>query len=150
MVYLQQHPEIKHGKIRVAFNPDEEIGMGAHHFDVEKFGAEWAYTMDGGLLGELQYENFNAASAVITFHGVNVHPGEAKNKMKNSMLAAMEFNGMLPVFQRPEFTCGYEGFIHLTDMSGDVETSTLSYIVRDHDKDIFEYVKIDYKSNKLL
>lgn len=139
--YLLTHPDVKHGKIAVAFTPDEEIGAGVDHFDVEKFGADYAYTVDGGAIGELEYENFNAASAVIRFHGVNVHPGEAKNKMKNSMLAAMEFNGMLPVFQRPEFTCGYEGFIHLTDMNGDVETTTLSYIVRDHDMKKFEEKK---------
>jgi len=152
--YLLTHPEVKHGKIAVAFTPDEEIGAGVDHFDIEKFGADYAYTVDGGAIGELEYENFNAASAVITFHGVNVHPGEAKNKMKNSMLAAMEFNGMLPVFQRPEFTCGYEGFIHLTDMSGDVETSILSYIVRDHDINKFEEKKniivkaVDYINEK--
>lgn len=139
--YLLTHPEIKHGRIAVAFTPDEEIGCGVDYFDTERFGADYAYTVDGGAIGELEYENFNAASAVVKFHGVNVHPGEAKNKMKNSMLTAMEFNGMLPVQQRPQFTEGYEGFFHLCDMSGEVEFSQLSYIVRDHDMKKFEEKK---------
>lgn len=139
--YLLTHPEVKHGRIAVAFTPDEEIGCGVDYFDTERFGADYAYTVDGGAIGELEYENFNAASAVVKFHGVNVHPGEAKNKMENSMLIAMEFNGMLPVQQRPQFTEGYEGFFHLCDMSGEVEFSQLSYIVRDHDMKKFEEKK---------
>jgi len=135
--YLINHPEIKHGKIRIAFNPDEEIGMGASKFDVEKFGCEWAYTMDGGELGELEYENFNAAGAKISIKGLNVHPGFAKNKMQNASLIAMQFAGMLPSQERPEHTAGYEGFFHLTAMTGTVEEATLSYIIRDHDKEKF-------------
>ncbi|MDL2242063.1 peptidase T [Bacteroidales bacterium OttesenSCG-928-L03] len=130
--YLIDHPEIKHGKIRIAFNPDEEIGMGASMFDVEKFGCEWAYTMDGGDIGELEYENFNAAGAKINIKGLNVHPGYAKNKMLNAGLIAMEFARMLPAVERPEHTEGYEGFFHLTGMTGTVEEASLSYIVRDH------------------
>lgn len=130
--YLIDHPEIEHGKVRIAFNPDEEIGMGASMFDVEKFGCEWAYTMDGGDIGELEYENFNAAGAKITIKGLNVHPGYAKNKMINAALVAMEFARMLPAVERPEHTDGYEGFFHLTGMSGTVEEASLSYIVRDH------------------
>lgn len=130
--YLIDHPEIKHGKVRIAFNPDEEIGMGASMFDVEKFGCEWAYTMDGGDVGELEYENFNAAGAKVTIKGLNVHPGYAKNKMLNAGLIALEFAGMLPAVERPEHTEGYEGFFHLTGMSGTVEEASLSYIVRDH------------------
>ena len=136
--YLQEHPEIKHGKIRIAFNPDEEIGMGASKFDVSLFGCDWAYTIDGGEVGELEFENFNAASAKITIKGRNVHPGYAKNKMINAMHIAMEFAGMLPVEQRPEHTEGYEGFYHLTGMNGTVEEATLSYIIRDHDRHLFE------------
>jgi tripeptide aminopeptidase len=136
--YLIDHPEIKHGKIRIAFNPDEEIGMGASKFDVEKFGCEWAYTMDGGDVGELEYENFNAAAAKIKVKGLNVHPGYAKNKMLNAGLIAAEFAGMLPPQERPEHTEGYEGFFHLTGMNATVEEATLSYIVRDHDKTKFE------------
>lgn len=136
--YLIDHPEIKHGKIRIAFNPDEEIGMGASKFDVAKFGCEWGYTMDGGEVGELEYENFNAAGAKVIIKGLNVHPGYAKNKMLNAGLIAMEFAGMLPPQERPEHTQDYEGFFHLTGMSGTVEEATLSYIVRDHDKDKFE------------
>lgn len=139
--YLISHPEIKHGRIAIAFTPDEEVGCGVDYFDTDRFGADYAYTVDGGGIGELEYENFNAASAVIRVNGINVHPGEAKNKMKNSMLAAMEFNGLLPVQQRPEYTCGYEGFIHLTDISGEVEHTQLSYIVRDHDAAKFEAKK---------
>ncbi len=138
MVYLQEHPEIEHGKIRVAFNPDEEIGMGAHHFDVEKFGCDWAYTMDGGDVGELEYENFNAASAKITIKGVSVHPGYAKGKMVNAGLLAAEFTGMLPADERPETTEGYEGFYHLTGIQAQTEQAKLSYIIRDHDRTKFE------------
>ncbi len=131
--YLQEHPEIKHGKIRIAFTPDEEIGMGASKFDVQAFGCDWAYTMDGGEIGELEYENFNAAAATVIFKGRNVHPGYAKNKMVNAMHLAMHFASMLPVYERPEHTSGYEGFFHLTKMSGTVELAELSYIIRDHD-----------------
>ena len=136
--YLIDHPEIKHGKIRIAFNPDEEIGRGASKFDVEKFACDWAYTLDGGEVGELEYENFNAASAKITVKGLNVHPGYAKNKMINASLIAMQFAGMLPPHERPEHTAGYEGFFHLTGMNGTVEEATLSYIIRDHDAKRFE------------
>ena len=138
MVWLQEHPEVKHGKIRVAFNPDEEIGMGAHHFNVEKFGCQWAYTMDGGDLGELEYENFNAASAKITINGVSVHPGYAKDKMVNASLLAAEFTTLLPADERPETTEGYEGFFHLTGMQTQTEQARLSYIIRDHDREKFE------------
>lgn len=143
MDYLIKHPEIKHGKVRVAFTPDEEIGRGASLFDVEKFGAEWAYTIDGGEIGELEYENFNAASAKVTFHGRNVHPGYAKNKMINSMLVAQQFAAMLPQRETPEHTEGYEGFYHLIAMSGEVELSTLTYIIRDHDRNCFESRKTE-------
>ena len=138
MMYLKEHPEIKHGKIRIAFNPDEEIGMGAHHFNVELFGCDWSYTMDGGEVGELEYENFNAASAKIAFHGTNVHPGTAKDKMVNAALLAMEFAEQLPEDERPEHTEGYEGFYHLISMSGTVEEAQLSYIIRDHNRELFE------------
>lgn len=138
MVYLKEHPEIKHGKIRVGFNPDEEIGMGAHKFDVAQFGCEWAYTMDGGEVGELEFENFNAASAKITFKGRNVHPGSAKGKMINSMLVANRFISMLPADETPEHTEGYEGFYHLIGLTGEVEQTTVSYIIRDHDRARFE------------
>lgn len=138
MVYLKEHPEIKHGKIRVGFNPDEEIGMGAHKFDVAQFGCEWAYTMDGGEVGELEFENFNAASAKITFKGRNVHPGSAKGKMINSMLVANRFISMLPAAETPEHTEGYEGFYHLIGLTGEVEQTTVSYIIRDHDRARFE------------
>ncbi len=138
MVYLQEHPEIKHGKIRVAFNPDEEIGMGAHHFDVEKFGCEWAYTMDGGDIGELEFENFNAASAKITIQGVSVHPGYAKGKMVNANSLAAEFAKMLPEDETPETTEGYQGFYHLTNIQSNTELAKLSYIIRDHDREKFE------------
>lgn len=138
MVYLQEHPEIKHGKIRVAFNPDEEIGMGAHHFDVEKFGCEWAYTMDGGDIGELEFENFNAASAKITIQGVSVHPGYAKGKMVNANLLSVEFAKMLPEDETPETTEGYQGFYHLTNIQSNTELAKLSYIIRDHDREKFE------------
>ncbi len=138
MDYLIAHPEIKHGKIRVAFNPDEEIGQGAHKFDVQQFGADWAYTMDGGEIGELEYENFNAAVARITFKGRNVHPGYAKHKMINSIRIANQFITMLPRWETPEHTEGYEGFFHLISVEGSVEQSTLTYIIRDHDRDRFE------------
>lgn len=138
MEYLIKHPEIKHGKIRVGFTPDEEIGRGAHKFDVEKFGADWAYTMDGSQIGELEYENFNAASAVVKIKGKIVHPGYAKGKMVNSMYIAQEFINSLPRLETPEHTEGYEGFFHLHNMKGDVEETTLHYIIRDHDKGHFE------------
>jgi tripeptide aminopeptidase len=137
MEYLIQHPEIKHGKIRICFTPDEEVGKGAHMFDVEKFGAEWAYTMDGSQIGELEYENFNAAGAKVTINGKIVHPGYAKGKMINSMLIASEFINALPEDEVPERTTGYEGFFHLHHMEGKVEQTTLSYIIRDHDMDQF-------------
>ena len=138
IVYLKEHPEIKHGKIRIGFNPDEEIGLGAHKFDVEKFGCDWAYTMDGGEVGELEFENFNAASAKITFKGRNVHPGYAKNKMINSIRVANRFCAMLPAHETPEHTEGYEGFYHLISFNGDVEQTTVAYILRDHDRARFE------------
>ena len=138
MAYLKEHPEIKHGKIRIGFNPDEEIGEGAHKFDVEKFGCEWAYTMDGGEVGELEFENFNAAAAKITFKGRNVHPGYARHKMINSIRIANQFISMLPRHETPEHTEGYEGFYHLIGIQGDVEQTTLSYIIRDHDRSRFE------------
>ena len=141
MEYLIQHSEIKHGEIRVGFTPDEEIGCGADHFDVAKFGCQWAYTMDGGAIGELEYENFNAASAKIKVHGLNVHPGTAYHKMRNSMRIAYQIAVMLPRFQTPEHTQGYEGFYHLIGMNGTVEETTLSYIIRDHDRTLFEYRK---------
>lgn len=151
MEYLIAHPEIKHGKIRVGFTPDEEIGQGADHFEVSKFAADWAYTMDGGEIGELEFDNFNAASAKITFHGVNVHPGYAKHKMLNSMRIAHQFASMLPRHETPEHTEGYEGFFHLTNMEGTVEKSMLSYIVRDHDRDRFERRKkeVQHLVNKI-
>lgn len=138
VVYLKEHPEIEHGKIRIGFNPDEEIGEGAHKFDVEKFGCEWAYTMDGGEVGELEFENFNAAAAKIIFKGRNVHPGYAKHKMINSIRIANQFVSMLPRHETPEHTEGYEGFYHLIGIQGDVEQTTLSYIIRDHDRSRFE------------
>ena len=138
MVYLQEHKEIKHGKIRVAFNPDEEIGMGAHHFDVEKFGCEWAYTMDGGDVGELEFENFNAASAKITIKGVSVHPGYAKGKMVNANALAAQFAKMLPEDETPETTEGYQGFYHLLGITSNIEQAKMSYIIRDHDREKFE------------
>ena len=138
IVYLQQHPEIKHGKIRVCFNPDEEIGMGAHKFDVAKFGCQWAYTMDGGEVGELEFENFNAAAAKILVKGRNVHPGYAKNKMVNAIRVANEFMNQLPADETPETTEGYEGFYHVVGIEGSVEEATISYIIRDHDRAKFE------------
>lgn len=136
--YLQLHPEIEHGKIRIAFNPDEEIGQGAHKFDVERFGADWGYTMDGGEVGELEFENFNAAVAKVTFKGRNVHPGYAKHKMVNSIRIANQFILMLPRWETPEHTEGYEGFYHLVNIEGSVGETTLTYIIRDHDRDRFE------------
>ena len=138
MAYLKEHPEIEHGKIRVGFNPDEEIGLGAHKFDVEQFGAKWAYTMDGGEVGELEFENFNAAGAHITIKGRNVHPGYAKGKMIHAGLIASELIQMLPADETPATTEGYEGFYHLTSVKGEVEESQLSYIIRDHDREKFE------------
>ena len=138
MCYLRDHKEIKHGDIRIAFNPDEEIGMGAHHFDVEKFGCEWAYTMDGGDVGELEFENFNAASAKITIKGISVHPGYAKGKMINANALAAELANMLPQDQTPETTEGYQGFYHLLGIESHVEQAKMSYIIRDHDRDTFE------------
>ena len=145
MEYLLAHPEIKHGKIRVAFNPDEEIGQGAHKFDVAAFGADWAYTLDGGEIGELEYENFNAAVARITFKGRNVHPGMAKDKMINSMLIANRYMSMLPEAETPQHTEGYEGFYHLISIEGNVEQSTIAYIIRDHDRVKFEARKEELK-----
>lgn len=143
--YLMAHPEIKHGDIRIAFNPDEEIGLGAHKFDVEKFGADWAYTMDGGEIGELEYENFNAAVAKVTFKGRNVHPGYAKHKMVNSLRVATQFAIMLPRWETPEHTEGYEGFYHMVGIEGDVEKTVLTYIIRDHDRDRFERRKKEFE-----
>ncbi|KRD06420.1 peptidase T [Flavobacterium sp. Root901] len=153
MEYLIQHPEIKHGKIRIGFTPDEEIGRGAHHFDVEKFGAQWAYTMDGSQIGELEYENFNAAGAKITFKGKSVHPGYAKGKMINSMLLANEFINELPKGETPQETKGYEGFFHVHHIKGNIEETVLELIIRDHNKKKFEnrkelILKIAKKFNK--
>ena len=155
MEYLIKHPEIKHGKIRICFTPDEEVGKGAHLFDVEKFGAKWAYTMDGSQIGELEYENFNAASAKVTITGKIVHPGYAKGKMINSMLIANEFIAAVPANEVPEKTTGYEGFFHLHDINGNVEETVLEYIIRDHDFDLFEkrkelMQKIAYDFNERL
>ncbi len=138
MVYLLAHPEVKHGKVRVGFNPDEEIGLGAHKFDVKKFACDWAYTMDGGELGELEYENFNAASAKIEVKGVSVHPGYAKGKMINAARVACEFASLLPATETPEQTVEFEGFFHLLGMEGNVEHASLSYIIRDHNRTRFE------------
>lgn len=145
MDYLIKHPEIKHGEIKVGFTPDEEIGRGAHLFDVEKFGADWAYTMDGSQIGELEFENFNAAGAKVKIGGKIVHPGYAKGKMINSMLIASEFINALPKNEIPEKTEGYEGFFHLTQIKGDVESTELQYIIRDHDKVLFEKRKSDFQ-----
>jgi len=145
MEYLVQHPDIKHGRIRVGFTPDEEVGKGAHKFDVEKFGAEWAYTMDGSQVGELEYENFNAAGAKVTINGKIVHPGYAKNKMINSMLIGAEFIKALPENEIPQETEGYEGFFHLHGMKGEVEKTVLDYIIRDHDMDLFEKRKKQFQ-----
>lgn len=136
--YLQKHPEIKHGKIRIGFNPDEEIGLGAHKFDVKRFGCDWAYTMDGGEVGEIEYENFNAAAATITIQGRNVHPGYAKGKMLNAIRLAAEVVADFPMQESPEQTEGYEGFYHPTSISGTVDKATVSFIIRDHDHDTFE------------
>ena len=139
--YIVEHPEFKHGEIKIGFPPDEEIGRGVVKFDVAKFGAKYAYTLDGGQVGELEYENFNAAGATIRIQGRNVHPGTAKGKMKNAILIGMELNALLPVEQRPEYTCGYEGFFHLISFKGEVETATFSYIIRDHDMALYEQKK---------
>ena len=149
--YLIQHPEIEHGKIRVGFTPDEEIGQGADHFDVEKFGCDFAYTMDGGAVGELEYENFNAAGCKVKVHGVNVHPGYGYHKMINSMRIANHFASMLPRWETPEHTQGYEGFYHLIAMNGSVEETTLQYIIRDHDRARFESRKreIEHLARKI-
>lgn len=141
MCWLRDNPEVKHGKIRIAFNPDEEIGMGASHFDVDRFGCDWAYTVDGGDLGELEYENFNAAVAKITFTGISVHPGYAKDKMINAARVAMEYVSMLPTNEIPESTEGYEGFYHLTNIEGTCEKAAMNYIIRDHDRKKFEQRK---------
>lgn len=141
MDYLVQHPEVKHGKIRVAFTPDEEIGRGPHKFNVEAFGADFAYTMDGGPLGELQYESFNAAGAVVTTRGTNIHPGSAKDKMVNAITMAIQFQNDLPKEAVPEKTEGYEGFIHLMNFDGSIEEAKMSYIIRDHDREKFEAKK---------
>ncbi|MDB4495892.1 peptidase T [Flavobacteriaceae bacterium] len=146
MEYLIKHPEIKHGKIRICFTPDEEVGKGAHKFDVEKFGAEWAYTMDGSQIGELEYENFNAAGAKIIINGKIVHPGYAKGKMINSMTIASDFISRMPKNEVPESTEGYEGFFHLYKIDGKVEQTILHYIIRDHDKELFENRKDFIKS----
>ncbi|QUH30608.1 peptidase T [Vallitalea guaymasensis] len=146
MEYLINHPEIKHGTIKVAFTPDEEIGRGTDKFDAEKFGTDFAYTVDGGEIGELEYENFNAANAWLTINGNNIHPGSAKNKMLSAMEIAFEFDGMLPPNERPQFTEGYEGFYHLVRMGGNVEQVKMVYILRDHDKELY-YNKKDYFTN---
>lgn len=138
MKYLKDHPEIEHGKIRICFTPDEEIGQGADHFDVEKFGAEWAYTMDGGELGELEYENFNAAGVKISLQGRSVHPGSAKDKMINALVVANKLVTLIPASERPEHTSHYEGFFHLMGMSGSVDAASISFIIRDHDRTLFE------------
>lgn len=139
--YLKAHPEIEHGKIRIGFTPDEEIGQGADHFDVEQFGAEWAYTIDGGQIGELEYENFNAAGVSIKIQGRNVHPGTAKNKMVNALIVANKLVSMLPANERPEHTEAYEGFFHLVAINGDVDAASLGYIIRDHDREKYEAKK---------
>lgn len=136
--YVMEHPEFKHGDIKIGFTPDEEIGRGVVKFDVARFGAEYAYTMDGGRIGELEYENFNAAAATVHIQGRNIHPGYAKGKMLNAILIGMEFNSLLPAEQRPEYTDGYEGFFHITDFKGTVEEAEFSYIIRDHDMDLYE------------
>ena len=152
--YLLEHPEIKHGTVKIGFTPDEEVGSGVDHFDVPGFGADFAYTVDGGEVGEIQYENFNAAGAELTIHGRNVHPGKAKLKMRNALLIGMELNELLPVFERPEFTEKYEGFFHLYLFGGTVEEASMAYIIRDHDRDKFEAKKallvhaVDYINTK--
>ena len=149
--YLMQHPEIEHGKVRIAFNPDEEIGLGAHKFDVERFGCDFAYTFDGGEVGELEFENFNAAAAKLTFTGRNVHPGTAKNKMINSIRVANRFITMLPSHETPEHTEGYEGFYHLISINGSVEQTIVNYIIRDHSRERFESRKREFQhlTNKI-
>lgn len=142
IAWLKDHPEVTHGTVKIGFTPDEEIGRGADHFDVAKFNADFAYTLDGGEIGELEYENFNAALATLHFTGRNVHPGTAKDKMVNSMLLAMEFNSLLPPAERPEHTTGYEGFFHLIDMSGTIEESKIRYLIRDHSLDMFNKRKV--------
>lgn len=144
--YLIRHPEIDHGTLKVAFTPDEEIGKGVDHFDLKKFGAAYAYTVDGGAIGELEYETFNAARATVKLQGKSIHPGYAKGRMINAMLLAMEFNSLLPEFEKPQYTQDYEGFYHLVKMEGGVENSVLQYIIRDHDKDIFQRRKNFMKS----
>ena len=139
--YIVAHPEFEHGEIKIGFTPDEEIGRGVVKFDVKRFGAQYAYTMDGGQIGEIEYENFNATAATVRIQGCNVHPGTAKGKMKNASLIGMELHGMLPVQQRPEYTSGYEGFYHLISFSGKVETATFTYIIRDHDMSLYEEKK---------
>ena len=139
--YLLSHRDVPHGKLRIGFTPDEEVGAGADHFDVELFSADCAYTVDGGKLGELEYENFNAAGARVTFHGRSVHPGDAKNKMKNALLTAMEFQGMLPVSENPMYTEKYGGFYHLDALNGDIERAVADYIIRDHSREKFEQKK---------
>ena len=139
--YIMEHPEFKHGEIKIGFTPDEEIGRGVVKFDVEKFGAKYAYTMDGGQIGELEYENFNAAGATVKIQGRNIHPGYAKGKMLNAILIGMELNNLLPVEQRPEYTSGYEGFFHIIGFNGTVEQATFSYIIRDHDMGLYEQKK---------
>lgn len=139
--YLVSHPEVKHGPVKIGFTPDEEIGRGVDRFEVEKFGADWAYTLDGGQIGELEFENFNAAGAKVFIQGRNIHPGYAKGKMKNALLMAMEFNALLPVFDRPEFTQDYEGFFHLIKVEGIVEKAMMQYIIRDHSRPVFEQRK---------
>lgn len=139
--YMVEHPEFKHGPVKIGFTPDEEIGRGVVKFDVARFGADYAYTMDGGALGELEYENFNAASAKVRIQGCNIHPGYAKGKMKNAILIGMELNALLPVEQRPEYTCGYEGFFHIYDFKGSVEEAVFTYIIRDHDMALYENKK---------
>ena len=146
MEHLLKNPDIKRGKIRICFTPDEEVGKGAHLFDVEKFGAEWAYTMDGSEIGELEYENFNAAGAVVTIEGKSVHPGYAKGKMVNSILLGNQFISRLPQDEIPEKTTGYEGFFHLHTITGDIEKTVLEYIIRDHDFDLFEKRKADFEN----
>lgn len=139
--YIVEHPEFKHGEIKIGFTPDEEIGRGVVKFDVKKFGADFAYTMDGGAIGELEYENFNAAAATIKIQGRNIHPGYAKGKMKNAILIGMELNSLLPIEQRPEYTCGYEGFFHIIGFNGCVEEASFTYIIRDHDLNLYESKK---------
>lgn len=143
--YLVNHPEIEHGTLKVGFTPDEEVGRGVDYFDVKKFGADFAYTMDGGGIGELEYENFNAAGAKVIIQGRNIHPGYAKNKMKNAILMATEFNDLLPANERPEYTQDYEGFYHLIKLEGSVENAFIQYIIRDHDREKFEAKKLFFK-----